>query len=431
MEIYRDKIHQLIPGGAHTYSRGDDQFPANAPPVLVKGNGACVWDPEGNKYLDYGMALRAVSLGYANRKINDAAIREIRNGNNLTRASITELKAAEVLIDLIPSADMVKFAKNGSSVTTAAVKLARAFTGKKMVARCIDHSFFSYDDWFIGDTVANRGIPEEISSMTTNFKYNDIESLRYLFEKYYGNVSCVIMEPATIQSPYDNYLQDVKKLCRENGALFILDEMITGFRFHLQGAQTMYGVEPDLSTFGKAMANGFSVAALTGRREIMELGGIKKAGEERVFLLSTTHGAEMGGLGAFIQVVEEYQNSNVIDHLWDYGKKLIEESNAVSSEMGLKDYFYIDGYPCSPVVVTKDNSGDVSSGLRTLFQQEMIKYKVLIPWIALSRAHGDSELNQTLEALREALKIYKMGLDKGFQRYLIGQPVKPVFRKFI
>lgn len=427
---YRAKIHNLIPGGAHTYSRGDDGYPGNAPPVLSHGKGCYVFDPEGNKYLDYGMGLRSVTVGYAYEPIMRAAIDEIGKGNNLPRASLTELKAAEVLVDLIPCADMVKFAKNGSTVTTAAVKLARAYTGRKYVAICADHAFFSYDDWFIGSTPMNRGIPEEVKSLTLKFRYNDINSLRHLFDSFPGQIAAVILEPVVSDEPKDNFLKKLKDLCEREKTVLIFDEMITGFRWHLNSAQKYFDVLPDLATYGKGMANGFSVAALVGRREIMDLGGILKDGEERVFLISTTHGAEMCGLGALIKAIEVYKELDVVGHMWEYGRKLMDGMNKISEELGIKDCFYLEGYPCSPNYVTKDMSGNISIELRTLFSQEMIANNVLIPWIALSFAHKDQELEITLEATRKALNIYSLALDKGVEEYLNGRILKPVFRKY-
>ena len=276
MENYSQRLNAVIPGGAHTYSRGDDQYPANAPQILERGEGAYVYTPEGEKFLDYGMALRAVTLGYGETSVAGAAIKQIYFGNNLTRPSLVELEAAELMCDLIPSVEMVKFAKNGSTVTTAALKIARAYTGRKYIVRCLDHPFFSYDDWFIGDTPLKRGIPEEHTVLTLHFKYNDIDSLKQLFDQYPGQIAGVIMEAATGAHPEEGFLNKVKEICHKDGALFIIDEMITGFRWHLQGAQTYYGVEPDLCTFGKGMANGFSVAAVGGKREFMNVGGIKE-----------------------------------------------------------------------------------------------------------------------------------------------------------
>lgn len=427
---YSNRLNSVIPGGAHTYSRGDDQYPVNVPQLFEKGEGAYLYTPEGDKFLDFGMALRAVTLGYGQKDVAEAAIKQIWNGNNLTRASRIELQAAELLADLIPSVDMVKFAKNGSNVTTAAVKIARAYTGKKYIIRCFEHPFFSFDDWFIGDTPLKKGIPEEFYKFTLNFNYNDIDSLAVLFDKYPNQIAGVILEPATSVHPKDGFLHKVKELCHKNGALFILDEMITGFRWHLQGAQVFYDIEPDLCTFGKGMANGFSVCALAGKREFMKIGGIKEVGAERVFLTSTTHGAEMCGLGAFVKTIEFYKANNVVDHLWSFGEKLIIGMNNVAKEVGVQDYFEATGIPCSPNYSTKDSGNNLSLEFRTLFSQELIKNGVLMPWIAISYAHNSNELDFALDAVRNALKVYSKALEDGVDKYLVGPAIKPVFRPF-
>jgi glutamate-1-semialdehyde 2,1-aminomutase len=447
----RARLHRAIPGGAHTYSRGDDQFPAIAPPILTRGEGAHVWDAEGKRYLDYGMALRAVTVGYGDPQINAAAAAQMSLGVNLTRATLTELEAAETLIDLIPSVEMVKFAKNGSNVTTAAVKIARAYTGRRIVCVPRQQPFFSFDDWFIGVTALKRGIPEEHVTHTLLFDYGDIGSLARLFEEYAGEIAAVMMEPATTLTPCQggscegidqwpakpchtcprsstNFLHQVQSLCRKEGALFILDEMITGFRWHLQGAQAFFGVEPDISTFGKAMANGFSVAAVGGRREVMQVGAINTDGMERTFLLSTTHGAEMPGLGAFLETVKVYKERKVVDHLWSYGRQLADGLRQVAAAHGLERHFLIDGPPVSLSYIVNGPDGQASPGFRTLFAQEMIKRGVLMPWIAISAAHGQNELTQTLEAADGALSVVKAALAGRLEDFLVGPAVKPVFR---
>lgn len=427
---YRERLHNIIPGGAHTYSRGDDQYPSNAPEILERGEGAYCYDPSGKKYLDYGMGLRSVNIGYANKEIAEACYAEILKGNNLTRASVTELNAAELLADLIPSVEMVKFAKHGSTVTSAAVKLARAYTKRNLIAVPTEHPFFSFDDWFIGSTVVSRGVPEEISKLTVSFHYNDIASLERLFELYPDQIAGVILEPATTVEPVDNFLHKVKALCQKQGSVFILDEMITGFRWHLQGAQTYFDVQPDLCTFGKAMANGFAVAALGGRREIMDLGSIRNEGAERVFLTSTTHGAEMGALGAFIKTIEVMKRDNVVDHFWAYGNKLVTGLNDISSSLGLSDYFFADGFACSPYFLAKDSDGQNSFAFKTLFAQEMINNGILMPALIFSASHQDEELRLTLDAAEKSLKIYKQALSDGIDNFLFSPAVKPVFRKF-
>ena len=427
---YQDRLLKAIPGGAHTYSRGYDQYPSNAPQILKRGKGAYIYDENGNRFLDYGMALRAVNIGYANSKINQGAIRQIEYGNNLTRPSLIELEASELLIDLIDSVDMVKFTKNGSTATTASIKLSRAYTGREMVARCAEHPFFSYDDWFIGSTPITKGILQKDIQNVKLFNYNDIKSLERLFEEYPNKIACVILEPATTQHPKDNFLHMVKELCHKNGAVFILDEMITGFRWDIKGAQHYYNIEADLCTFGKAMANGFSVSAIAGKREIMELGSIEFKGRERLFLLSTTHGAEMSSLGAFVETVKFLKENRVIEHFWEYGRKLIDLMNGLAKEYGVEKNFIADGIECSPYYLTFDKNGNTSLGLRTLFSQEMIKNGVLMPWIALSYSHQQKEFEITRDALEKTFEIYKKAVEEGYEKYLVGNVIKPVFRKY-
>ena len=448
---YSERLHAVIPGGAHTYSRGDDQYPANAPEILVSGQGAYVTDPSGRRLLDYGMGLRAVTLGYANERVNAAAWRGMNLGVNLTRASVTELEAAERLVGLIDGADMVKFAKNGSNATTAAAKVARAYTGRPLICVPRQHPFFSFDDWFIGATALKRGIPEAHHVTTLLFDYGDIASLQALFDAHPGQIAGVMLEPATTVGPCGNcdqvdrlkppacatcpnragnFLVQVEALCRQDGALFILDEMITGFRWHLKGAQHLYGVRPDLTTFGKGMANGFAVAALVGRREVMEVGAINRPGQERTFLVSTTHGGEIASLAAFLECVKIYEEQGVIEHLWSFGAQLMTGLEDAAREAGVAHAFQMQGNAISMNYVTLDASGAPSLALRTLFAQEMIKNGVLMPWIAPCFAHGPAELAQTLEAARAAFKVYAQALIDGVAKYLIGPAIKPVFRQY-
>ena len=450
MSNFQERLLRVIPGGAHTYSRGFDQYPSNAPQMLERGKGAYVFDPAGNRYLDYGMALRAVNIGYAEDEIDAAAIHQIHNGNNLTRASSIELEAAELLVGMIDSVDMVKFTKNGSTAVSAAVKLARAFTGREMIARCAEQPFFSYDDWFIGSTPLTRGIPESVLSQTKLLGYNDLASLEKIVEQFPGQIACVVIEPASTECPklgtetgccnqspcarnycgsQRNFLQDVELFCKKHGIVFILDEMITGFRWHIKGAQHMYGVKPDICTFGKAMANGFSVACVAGRREIMELGSIEFEGRERLFLLSTTHGAEMCGLGAFVATMDFMQRHQVVAHLWDYGSRLMNMMKRQAEAHGIAGSFKVGGIACSPYYLTQDAGGASSLPLRTLFAQEMIRQGVMMPWIALSYRHGEAELAATERAVDHAFGIYRRALDEGVDKYLVGPAIKPVFRK--
>jgi glutamate-1-semialdehyde 2,1-aminomutase len=444
---FRKRLHKSIPGGAHTYSRGDDQYPSNAPSLFTHGKGAYLYDSNGNEYLDYIMGLRSVNIGYGNEEIAEAAYQEILKGNNLSRASLTELQAAELLINLIPSAEMVKFAKHGSTVTTAAIKLARAYTKKNYILVPTEQPFFSFDDWFIGTTPLTRGTLEETSNYTIRFPYNNISALEQIIAKYDGQIAGLIMEAATHLKPCliscvnhklctecsnnsENYLKKVEKLCKKNKIVFILDEMITGFRWHLQGAQTFYGIDPDLSTFGKAMANGFAVSALTGKREIMDLGNINQPGHERVFLTSTTHGAEMSSLGAFMKTVEILKRDNVIDHLWNYGNKLLEGMNKIAFEFGLQQNLKFEGYACSPAFYFLNKDGSPDSGLKTYFGQEMFKHNISMMYLVTSYSHKELELEKTLDAFRKVMPKMLQAIENGYEKHLIGPVVKPVFRKY-
>lgn len=428
-EEYSKKAHLLIPAGAHTYSRTDEVFPENAPKVIERSKGVYTWDVDGNKYLDYGMACRSVTIGFDYDRISNAAIAQIHNGNTATKASKIEVEAAEMMCDLFPWVDMVKFAKNGSTVTTAAVKLARAYTGKKYIARCKEHAFFSYDDWFIGSTVVTAGIPQEIQDLTLQFSFNDISSVKRLFEQYKGEIAALIMEPCDTEEPTNNFLQEVRKLCTEYGVVYILDEMITGFRWDLQGACRYYGVKPDLVTFGKGMANGFSVAALGGKREIMEMGGLAP-GKERVFLISTTHGAEMSSLGALVETINVYKELNVTDHIWDMGKMLTNGLAEIAHRHNLQDYFYTEGAACSPNLVICGKDGKPSFEYRTVFLHEMMSQGVMMPYIAIAYQHTEIEIEQTLAVAENAMKVYADALNGEVGQFIKGNVIKPVFRRF-
>jgi glutamate-1-semialdehyde 2,1-aminomutase len=423
------KAHRLIPGGSHTYAKGDDQFPEQAPGFIARGKGCHVWDLDGNEFVEYGMGLRAVTLGHGFESVVEAAHKQMQRGINFSRPAKIEVDYAEELLTVLPNADMVKFAKNGSDVTTAAVKLARAFTGRDLVAVCADQPFLSVDDWFIGQTEMNAGIPKAIRNLTVSFRYNNIASVEALFAEHSNRIACLILEPATTDEPKDDYLQHVKDLCEKNGSLLILDETITGFRWHVSGAQASYNVVPHLSTFGKAMGNGFAIAALAGEREIMKLGGLEHAGE-RVFLLSTTHGAEAHSLAAALETLNIYRRFDVIGHLARQGERLRTGINQSIRRHGITDHFELQGRPCNLIFVTKDRAGQRSQAFRTLFLQELIRWGVIGPSFVVSYSHEDKDIDHTIEAVDQALTIYARALEDGVAKYVEGRPVKPVFRKY-
>lgn len=423
------KSHDLIPGGCHTYAKGDDQYPLLAPGFIVRGKGCHVWDVDGNEYIEYGMGNRCVTLGHAYPAVVEAAQREMLNGSNFTRPAPIEVECAEELLSLVDGADMAKFTKNGSDATTAALKLARAYTGRDLVAYCSDHPFYASNDWFIGTTPLDAGIPQAVKDLTLSFHYNDVESVRSLFEKYPGQIAALILEPAKYDDPVDNYLHEVQSLCKEHGALFILDEMLTGFRWHNGGAQKYYDIIPDLSTFGKALANGFSVSALVGKKAFMELGGLRHS-KERVFLLSTTHGAETHSLAAAIATIRTYKREPVIETLCQQGMRLAEGLNQVIDAHGLAEHIKISGKPCNLVFTTLDQEKQPSQWFRSLFLQEIIKRGVIGPSLVVSFSHTNEDIDVTIEAIDSAVSIYQKALDEGVEKYLEGRPSQTVYRKY-
>jgi glutamate-1-semialdehyde 2,1-aminomutase len=424
----RQRAHELIPGGAHSYAKGDDQYPVDAPGFIARGSGSHVWDVDGNEFIEYGSGLRAVTLGHGYEPVVAAAAAAMAMGTNFVRPAPIEVELAESFLALLPAADMVKFAKNGSDVTTAAVKLARAHTGRDLVAICADHAFFSVDDWFIGTTPMDAGIPAAVRALTVRFRYNDLAGLRALFERHSDQIACVLMEPATTIGPEPGFLPGVASLCQEHGALFVLDEMITGFRWDIGGAQAVYGVAPDLATFGKGIANGFSLSALVGRREVMELGGLQ-TDRDRVFLLSTTHGAETPSLAAGLATIETYRRGDVIGHLRRTGDALRDGINGAARALGIGDHFEVVGHPANLLYATRDAEGRPSQPFRTLFLQETIRRSLLMPSLVVNFSHGPAEVDRTVDGVSGALEVYARALEDGVDRYLVGRSVQPAIRR--
>lgn len=423
------RLHDLVPGGAHTYSRGEDQYPENMAPVLVRGRGARVWDADGNCFIEYGMGLRSVTLGHGYRPVLDAVRAVLDDGLSFTRPTTTELLVAEEFLELVPGADMVKFAKNGSDVTTAAVRLARAATGRDLVAICSDQPFFSVDDWFIGTVPMRAGIPVAIRELTVSFQYNDLDSLADLLSIHSGRIAAVVLEPATaLAEPGPGYLQGVRKLCDRHGTVLVFDEMITGFRWAAGGGQAVYGVTPDLSTWGKAMGNGFPISALAGKRELMELGGLR-TGADRVFLLSTTHGPETVSLAALRAVMAAYRTTDPVGAMERQGEKLAAGINEASRTAGLAEQVSAVGRPSCLVFTTKDADANPSQPFRTLFLAELLRRGVLGQSFVTSAAHTDADIEQTVVAVADALPTYRRAVDaRSVAGLLQGAPVAPALR---
>jgi len=420
-----ERLHAAVPGGAHTYAKGDDQYPEDLAPVISHGRGAHVWDADGNEYIEYGSGLRAVSLGHAYPRVIDAVRRELDKGSNFVRPATIEVEAAERFLQNVPTADMVKFTKNGSDATTAAVRLARAATGRSLVALCRDHPFFSTDDWFIGGTPMSAGIPRQD---VVTFPYGDLAGLETVLDQH--EPACVILEAATQTEPPAGYLEGVRDLSTRYGTVLVFDEMITGFRWSEHGAQGVYGVTPDLSTFGKALGNGFAISALAGKRELMERGGLRSQ-NERVFLLSTTHGAETHSLAAAIAVIDAYAEEGITDQLHALGNRLAAGVRDVAAGIGVADHVQVRGRASNLVFTTLDADGKPSQPYRTLFLRQLLSGGVIGPSFVVSAALSEDDIDRTVEVVAQACTVYRKALDAGDPTpWMGGRPVKPVFRRY-
>jgi glutamate-1-semialdehyde 2,1-aminomutase len=426
------KLKTLIPGGAHTYSKGDDQWPEIAPKVIERGKGCYVWDPDGNKYIEWSMGLTSICLGHANEDINRAAIDAMTLGHNFQRPSVMEANAAERLLDFLGDrGEMVKFAKNGSTVTTAAVKLSRAFTGRPKIAVCAEHPFFSYDDWFIGSTRCPAGIPNPVRDLTVKFSYNNIESVEKMFAQNHGQIACVILEPVKFEAPLKGFLQAIADICKREGTILIWDEMVTGFKWGPRGAASYYGVKGDLYTWGKGMANGHSVCALTGRRDIMELGGIDHD-KPRVFLSSTTHGAEIPPLAAMIKTLDIFDNDGeVFKRNRENGSQLMASLNQLITNVGIQDELELIGDGVLFAVNVKSGGIHKANVARTFLLQELVRRGQLFQGLFyMTPAHTPEAIAETLAVWKVVLPIYRKFIESGKREELVGNPTKPVFRAF-
>jgi glutamate-1-semialdehyde 2,1-aminomutase len=421
-------VHTLIPGGAHTYAKGDDQYPEDMAPVIERGSGCRVWDLDGNEYVEYNNGLRSTTLGHGYEPVVRAAQKWLADGVNFARPHRLEREAAERLVDLIPSAEMVKFGLNGSDATTAAIRLARAYTGRDMVAVCRQQPFFATHDWFIVTTPMSAGIPADADRLTVQFDYNDLSSLAGLFDAHPGRIAAVVLEAETTEPPAAGFFDGLRQLCDQHGALFVLDEIITGFRWHERGAQFLYQIEPDLCAFGKGMANGFPLSALAGRREIMRRGGFVDDAD-RVFLLSQTYAAQPWALAAMLAVIDTYQRERIAERLHEIGAELRRGVEEVVADAGLSSYFQLRGRDCNLVYAAKDGQGQPSQAFRTLVLQEFLARGILAPSFVVGAAHDPAAIQQTIDAVAELMPVYQRALEDGVETVLRGRPVRPTIRR--
>jgi len=415
------KAERLIPGCSQTFSKGPSQFVQGVAPVyLARGRGSHVWDVDGNEYIDYAMALGPIILGHNYPAVTEAVTRQLQDGSIFSLPHPLEVEVAEMLVDIIPCAEMVRFGKNGSDVTAAAVRVARAYTGRELVACC---GYHGWQDWYIGTTTRRRGVPRAVQELTLTFEYNNSESLARLFAQYPDQIATVIMEPIGVQEPIPGFLRQVEELTRRHGALLVFDEVVTGFRIALGGAQQHFGVTPDLACFGKAMANGFPLSAIVGRRDVMEL-------FNEIFF-SFTFGGETVSLAAAKATIGVMRERDVIAHLWEQGQRLKDGYLVLAREYGLAKLTECQGLPPRTVAVFRDEQGQESLLMKSLFMQECLKRGVLFSGVQnICFSHSAADIDTTLRVYRSAMEILARAVAAGNVREsLEGEPVESVFRR--
>ena len=415
-----DCAEKTIPLGSQTFSKSRMQFPeGHAPLFLTHGVGSTVWDVDGNAYVDLVSALLPNTLGYCDPEVDEAIRRQLSRGISFSMATELEIQLSAILKDIIPCAEMTRFGKNGTDATSAAIRLARAYTGREHVVVC---GYHGWQDWYIGSTTRHLGVPECVRQLTHTVPYNDLNVLEDTFGKNSNKIAAIIMEPVGAQEPQEGYLQGVKDMAHKNGALFIFDEIITGFRVHLGGAQSHYGVVPDLAAFGKGMGNGMPISAIVGRADIMKL-------MEKIFY-SGTFGGETLSLAASIAVINKMNQNHVIDRLWQTGKALSDATNDLIKKYELADVVEIGGLPPWKVLQFHDHESTGKEIIRTSFLTEVLRQGILVAASHnICYAHSEVDVARINGAYDVAFSRIANGLEDGHLKdSLEAPPVYPVFQ---
>lgn len=417
-EYYKIAL-DLIPAQTQTLAKGTGQnIKGVAPKFLQKGKGAHVWDVDGNEYIDYTMGVGPLSLGYAYDKVDEAIKEQLKEGITFSMPHPLEVEVAELIHRIVPNAESIRYSRGGADVVSGAVRVSRAYTGRNKVLCC---GYHGWHDWYISVTDRNKGIPQSIQDMTFTFNYNDIQSV---IDSIDDDTACIVLEPFVFEEPKDNFLQKLRDVCTKNGIVLVFDEMWTGFRISLGGAQEYFGIKADLACFSKAIANGMPLSVLTGKKEIMSLL------DKDVFFFNT-FGGETLSLAAAKATINEMIEKNVQTYLAKQGNKLKAGYNSIAEKLGL-NYTKCSGYDCRTIITfDAEKSGCNPLEMKSLVQQEMIKRGIL--WSGfhnISFSHSDDDINYTLKAYEDVLPILKTAVEeKRVKQFLKGEPVEPVFRK--
>ncbi|MEK4228435.1 aminotransferase class III-fold pyridoxal phosphate-dependent enzyme [Solibacillus sp. FSL H8-0538] len=419
-ELILERAKKSIPLGAQTYSKSITQLPYGVSPYFAsRGEGAYLYDVDGNKYIDFINSQAAITLGYNNSEVNLAVKNQLENGSIFSLSHSLETEVAEKIIEMVPCAEMVRFGKNGSDATAGAVRLARAYTSRQYIAVC---GYHGWQDWYIGSTTKDLGVPDAVKELTLTFEYNNLNSLQKLFEKYPNQIAAVIIEPMNVKEPEPGFLEEVKTITHQNDAILIFDEMITGFRFANGGAQEYFGTIPDLATFGKGLTNGFPLSAITGKKEIMIL-------MEEVFY-SFTFGGETLSLAAALATMNKLQREPVLEAIKQKGIKVIETVSKIIDQYKLTDVLSVSGHPSWSFLNIKDTEHYSSYEIKTFYMQEMFKRGILAYGTHnISYAHSEADLNQLFTAYDEILEKLALYLESNsLLKYLDCEPLVPLFK---
>jgi len=414
-----ERAERVIPLGSQTFSKSRIQFPPGATPLFVThGDGGKVYDVDGNEYVDLISALLPNVLGYRDPDVDLAIRRQLTRGISFSLPTMLETELAERLVKHIPCAEMVRFGKNGTDATSAAVRLARAATCRD---RLILLGYHGWQDWYIGATTRNLGVPAAVSALSHLAPYGDLAAIEALLLQFPGEFAAVVLEPTNTAEPPPGYLQGLKDLAHRHGALVIFDEVITGFRWSLGGAQARYGVTPDLACFGKAMGNGMPISAVVGQAKVMCL-------MEDIFF-SGTFGGETLSLAAAIATIDKIEREGVIDHIWKTGGDLMAQVRARIDAAGLSDVLGLTGSAPWAILNYNDRPNAPKEAIKTLFLREMIAAGVLINASHnICYAHNPADISRVLAAYDHALSVLREALDRGdVERRLSNQVIRSVF----
>lgn len=415
-----ERALKTVPLGSQTFSKSKTAYPEGVSPHFMKrGEGSHVWDVDGNEYIDFVNGLASITLGYNDPDVTDAVKAQLEEGTIFSLPHEIEIKVTEKIVEMVPCAEMVRFGKNGSDATAGAIRLARANTKRDHVAVC---GYHGWQDWYIGSTSRNLGVPSSVRDLTHSFTYNDLDSLEQLFEKCPDQIAAVIIEPMNSTAPNNGFLEGVKVLAQKNGAILIFDETITGFRYANGGAQEYFGVIPDLAVFGKGMANGYPVSAVTGRAEIMKL-------MEEVFF-SFTFGGETLSLAAALATMNKLQQEPVVKTLWGQGRKVKKGVNTLIRKHNLENVLSITGKDCWSFLIFKDTDVYSQWELKTLFLQEVFARGVLtLGTHNMSYTHSDEDISKLLKVYDEVFGVIKdVVREKSLDKRLQTKPMVPLFK---